>query len=93
MNIRFYCTARSKRECAYWQIVSRKDRCGGCTIYMRGEFSSGVCNIDSCNNFAPVCEHAIHGECTSEMCKANAMVREMKSMGLKAEITGLEKVR
>lgn len=93
MNIRFYCTARSKKECAYWKIVPRKDRCGGCTIYMSGEFGEGVCNIDSCNNFAPVCEHAIHGECTSEMCKANAMIIELEAMGLNAKITGLEVIK
>ena len=93
MNIRFYCSARSKRDCTYWSVVPRKERCGGCTIYMRGEYGTGICNIDSCLEYAPKCEYSIHGECTSEMCKANAMVRELKSMGLEAKITGLEVIK
>ena len=72
MNIRFYCTARNKRECAYWVVVPKKHRLP---------------------DTKPKCENDIHGNCTSEMCKANAMVRELKAMGLTAKITGLEETK
>ena len=92
INLEFICTAESKRDCRFWKVVTKKERCGNCDVYKRGDFDkSPECCVDYCPNYLPRCKYDDSGECRYTLPKVNRMVLEFKKMGVVVELKGEKK--
>jgi len=86
MKIHFECDATKKKDCHLWVTLSKKKRCGDCSVYRRKAFDECCsCPEQRIRCKYEIDKHNTYG-CSSSVAKVHAMLEGLKKLGVEVEI-------